>query len=395
MDESIKQRLVKNRWSGLGLFVIGLLFLGASLFLSMAQTFPAQSMPITGLPAEAQVLALQTSFDAGIDVDASDVYRVERASQAWQLVFANSFEGTLSIGDWDARDGNGSVGGEYYWNHTVYTSASFSHSLWAIGGGAQGSSLDPAVDVYPDGVDSQFIIGPIDLSQVVETELDFQLQMLAQPGDQLQVLSSNDGQNWEGVSIVLDGLSATDWFSVTAHPDRFVGDSSVWFVIRFLSDEDGLGDTGVFIDDVYLRVKSGHRGYLPIVLRQATATLPPTSTSLPTATSEPTPEVPVIKVIQVYRGSGLFPVNQEYAVIQNQGAASQNMTGWQLSDEEDAVYTFPQFTLEPGASVKVWSKCGYDSETDLFRCGSRPMWDAHDTAYLHDQNGTLIDAYSY
>jgi hypothetical protein len=100
--------------------------------------------------------------------------------------------------------------------------------------------------------------------------------------------------------------------------------------------------------------------------------------------------------------SGSFPINKEYVLIENLGGTGQNMDGWELADQAQGGTTFtfpgtlPTFTLEPGASVKVWSKHGTDTTEELFWRLLLPVWhDAGDTAYLRDQDGKLISVYSY
>jgi phosphatidylserine/phosphatidylglycerophosphate/cardiolipin synthase-like enzyme len=86
----------------------------------------------------------------------------------------------------------------------------------------------------------------------------------------------------------------------------------------------------------------------------------------------------------------------EYVVIQNQGGLSQVMTGWTLSDEAGHTYTFPTFTLQSGATVRVWTKSGSDTSIDLYWGRGAAVWtNTGDCAYLQDSVGTLIDTYCY
>jgi len=86
----------------------------------------------------------------------------------------------------------------------------------------------------------------------------------------------------------------------------------------------------------------------------------------------------------------------EYVEIQNQGGLSQVMTGWTLSDEAGHTYTFPTFTLQSGATVRVWTKSGSDTSIDLYWGRGAAVWtNTGDCAYLQDSVGTLIDTYCY
>ena len=55
-------------------------------------------------------------------------------------------------------------------------------------------------------------------------------------------------------------------------------------------------------------------------------------------------------------------LNGEWVRISNSGAISESLAGWTLSDEGvKHQYTFPSFSLDPGASVTVFTGCGSNS----------------------------------
>lgn len=56
----------------------------------------------------------------------------------------------------------------------------------------------------------------------------------------------------------------------------------------------------------------------------------------------------------------------EYVEVQAGPAAAVDLTGWTLRDLARHVYTFPTFTLAPGARVRVWTGTGMDGGTDLY-----------------------------
>ena len=74
-----------------------------------------------------------------------------------------------------------------------------------------------------------------------------------------------------------------------------------------------------------------------------------------------------------------------------------DMTGWVVHDEYGWQFTFPAFTLAPGASVRVRTGCGQNTNTDLYWCKSgTAVWNNDgDTVFLLDATGNLIDSYSY
>jgi hypothetical protein len=72
------------------------------------------------------------------------------------------------------------------------------------------------------------------------------------------------------------------------------------------------------------------------------------------------------------------------------------MTGWTLSDAAAHIFTFPAFTLEARATVNVWTKGGTDTSTDSYWGSGAAIWNnTGDTAYLRDDQGSLVDTYSY
>jgi Flp pilus assembly pilin Flp len=73
-----------------------------------------------------------------------------------------------------------------------------------------------------------------------------------------------------------------------------------------------------------------------------------------------------------------------------------DMTGWTVADSVDHRYTFPPFHLQAGASIRLHSARGADSESDLYWGREGHIWDDKgDTAYLRDAAGVLVDEYSY
>lgn len=83
----------------------------------------------------------------------------------------------------------------------------------------------------------------------------------------------------------------------------------------------------------------------------------------------------------------------EWVEITNGGAVAVSLTGWTLRDEADTVYTFPSFSLAPGAAVKVRTGHGIDSASDLYWGRGSPVWNnTGDTTFLRDGTGTLIDS---
>ena len=86
----------------------------------------------------------------------------------------------------------------------------------------------------------------------------------------------------------------------------------------------------------------------------------------------------------------------EYVEIANLGGEAQELSGWTLTDTGGHLFTFPAFTLAAGATVRVWSKAGEASESDLYWGSRRPLWNNKgETATLKDAQGNIVGTYSY
>lgn len=86
----------------------------------------------------------------------------------------------------------------------------------------------------------------------------------------------------------------------------------------------------------------------------------------------------------------------EYVLLRNQGAGPADLAGWTLSDAANNTYTFPAFTLAPGAEVRVWVRAGADDATNLYWGRGSAVWNnSGDTATLRDASGILIDTLTY
>lgn len=127
----------------------------------------------------------------------------------------------------------------------------------------------------------------------------------------------------------------------------------------------------------------------------------PTETSVPpTPTNTATPTIaPCDYVCITYIENN--PVNEddletEYVVIENFTDQPVDMTDWLLSDSDHWYYSFDFFTLQPGESVRLWTKDGLDTQTDIYWGLQWPVWNLdHDCATLFDQYNQFIDEYCY
>jgi len=84
----------------------------------------------------------------------------------------------------------------------------------------------------------------------------------------------------------------------------------------------------------------------------------------------------------------------EYVLIQNNGGADADLTGWTLSDVAYHTYRFPSFVLRPNGYVRVWTKAGVNSATDLYWGRRAAVWNnVGERAFLRDKRGLLVSEF--
>jgi micrococcal nuclease len=89
-------------------------------------------------------------------------------------------------------------------------------------------------------------------------------------------------------------------------------------------------------------------------------------------------------------------LNEEYVCLTSQSEHPVDMTGWSVNKKPNTWYTFPEFVLSPAASVRLHSGKEMNTASDLYWANSGAIWrNIHDTVYLYDADGKLIDEYSW
>jgi large subunit ribosomal protein L20 len=126
----------------------------------------------------------------------------------------------------------------------------------------------------------------------------------------------------------------------------------------------------------------------------ATATLAPTIAEAPAA-AEPNYAGLAISFIE-FNPEGR-DVDGEYVRLTNGTSSPVDLSGWTLRDSATKhSYTFPAFTLAPGAEVQLWTKQGTDDEANLYWGNRSAIWNNEgDTAFLVDAAGNEVTSYSY
>ncbi|MDY6845792.1 MAG: lamin tail domain-containing protein [Chloroflexota bacterium] len=84
----------------------------------------------------------------------------------------------------------------------------------------------------------------------------------------------------------------------------------------------------------------------------------------------------------------------EYVEIRNQSEGAVDVSGWQLRDEDDHIFTFPTLILNTDGAVKILSQKGVDTVIELYWQSDTPIWESGETARLMDDNGNVVATYS-
>lgn len=86
----------------------------------------------------------------------------------------------------------------------------------------------------------------------------------------------------------------------------------------------------------------------------------------------------------------------EYVQLVNQGTETVSLDNWSLTDRIGHIYRFSDFSLGPSEGVKLWTRIGTDTKTDLYWRHIVPIWNnTGDTATLRDQYGRIVNVYKY
>ena len=95
-------------------------------------------------------------------------------------------------------------------------------------------------------------------------------------------------------------------------------------------------------------------------------------------------------------GNDNLNLNDEFAAIKNMGTDSLNLYGWTVKDSATNIYKFGSYIFLPGSTIYLFTGSGEDEEGRFYWDSPRPVWNNdHDTLYLRDKDGLLIEIYSY
>ena len=218
----------------------------------------------------------------------------------WADIMTEDFEGDFP-GTWNVLD-NGAANGEYYWAKRDCRPHSGFYSGWAVGGGADGSSLSCGAD-YPYSVDPDpntqakfwMIYGPFDLTNASDAELLFWYWNFSESDywDYLFWGASINGSSFYGTRTSGDSggwnevnFDLTNVYSL----GDLTGQPQVWIAFGFMSDHSITYPEGAYVDDIVLRKVTGQPN--TPTPTPAPGTVTPTATAAPTPTPDTSGSLP-------------------------------------------------------------------------------------------------------
>jgi hypothetical protein len=173
------------------------------------------------------------------------------------IIVNEGFEAPLGSG-WEFWDNNGPDNGDYTWARRDCRPYNGDYSAWAVGGGADGSSLSCGSD-YPDSANSWMAYGPFSLADATTASLSYRLWLNVGPelgADNFCVHASPDGVNFTGYCQTYE---PTGCAPVTLRLDddllgvNMLGQPEVWIAFQFASDGSTHSPEAAYVDDVVVR----------------------------------------------------------------------------------------------------------------------------------------------
>ena len=89
-------------------------------------------------------------------------------------------------------------------------------------------------------------------------------------------------------------------------------------------------------------------------------------------------------------------LNDEYVIIENISSKDVNIGDWTVKDSATNIYKFCSFLFKKDSIIYLFSGSGIDSGGNFYWGCTRAVWNNnHDTLYLRDDEGLLVEIYNY
>ena len=108
-----------------------------------------------------------------------------------------------------------------------------------------------------------------------------------------------------------------------------------------------------------------------------------------------------VKIFYDAPGNDNENINGEYAVLENTSSRILDTSGWTVKDSGTNIYRFGSYRFDPNTRIILFSGEGIDGsenkgERYFYWNSPGPVWNNdHDTLYLRDREGLLIEIYNY
>lgn len=213
--------------------------------------------------------------------------------------------------------------------------------------------------------------------------------------------------------VIRDAGGCTDFVARISYPDtvtQIPSHYSYTYTLRgkVVSDEFANVDPDAVNEELAEETSEGENLELGVLVAPVIADIPdkqaavveeePEAAAVSAEEAEEAQEVEVPEEVKVNNMGSveISALNKkaEYIVIQNTGENAVDLSGWWiLSVKGGQSFTFPKFTLQPGASVKVGDSAKND--VDFHWLDGKGTWNnsEKDPAELYNAAGELVDRY--
>lgn len=100
-----------------------------------------------------------------------------------------------------------------------------------------------------------------------------------------------------------------------------------------------------------------------------------------------------LATLRITQIEGRGDLENEAIQIVNESDLALNLQGWTLGYEGGPIYTFGNFPIFPGGSVKLFSRSGTDTTVNLFWGQADAVWQPNVEARLVNSQGQLVHQY--
>jgi LysM repeat protein len=135
--------------------------------------------------------------------------------------------------------------------------------------------------------------------------------------------------------------------------------------------------------------------YIPVTPEAVPTQTPAPATSTPATSGSTTPSAPPQEarlIINAVIGTG--DLASEHVFITRTGDNQLSLAGWQLKDEDNNVFDFPQLELYKDGAVNVWTTSGTNTVVDLYWGLNNPVWSSGEKVTLLDDQDKVRATYT-